>query len=223
MMERDGFSEAAHRYLDGDPGQAAELGLDERAAADRLASAAGAYAARLEPLAATLDQRVMSAVLAKAGGRERRSGVRWLFAPRTVRVRPVWIPALVAAAALVLWLLPRAPAVPAAPERGATVTPLAAVMPDTVYVHFELVAPQAHSVAVAGTFNGWRVGALEMTRRGDGLWSVTAPLPVGEHRYDFVVDGTHWVPDPTAHIQVEDGFGGRNSVIVVGPRGLVRS
>jgi len=31
------------------------------------------------------------------------------------------------------------------------------------------------------------------------------------------------VPDPTAHAQVDDGFGGRNSVIIVGPKGLVRS
>jgi 1,4-alpha-glucan branching enzyme len=62
-----------------------------------------------------------------------------------------------------------------------------------------------------------------MVRGSDGVWSVTVPLPVGEHRYEFVVDNRRWVPDPTAHSQVDDGFGGRNSVIVVGPKGLVRS
>jgi 1,4-alpha-glucan branching enzyme len=90
-------------------------------------------------------------------------------------------------------------------------------------VRFELVAPQARSVSVAGSFNGWQVGALPMTRVADGLWATTVALPVGEHRYEFVIDGTQWVPDPTAHVQVDDGFGGLNSVIVVGPKGLVRS
>ena len=221
MMEREGFSEAAHRYLDGEP--VGPMDAEERAAADRLSAGARAYAAHLEPVAPSFDELVMAAVEARATTRQPGGGgVHWLFAPRTVRVRPVWIPALAAAAALALWLVPRHPAsVPPAP--AVAVTPVAAATPDTVYVHFELVAPQAHSVSVAGSFNGWRVGALQMTRRSDGLWSVTAPLSVGEHRYDFVVDGTHWVPDPTAHNQVEDGFGGRNSVIVVGPRGLVRS
>ena len=31
------------------------------------------------------------------------------------------------------------------------------------------------------------------------------------------------IPDPTAHALVDDGFGQRNSVIAVGPRGVVRS
>jgi len=49
------------------------------------------------------------------------------------------------------------------------------------------------------------------------------PLPIGEHQYQFVVDGRTWRPDSTAHAQVDDGFGGTNSVIVVGPKGLVRT
>jgi hypothetical protein len=38
-----------------------------------------------------------------------------------------------------------------------------------------------------------------------------------------VVDGERWVPDPAAHAQVRDEFGQSNSVLVVGPRGVVRS
>ena len=81
----------------------------------------------------------------------------------------------------------------------------------------------ARSVSVAGSFNGWRVGALVMSRDANGNWNATVALPVGEHRYQFVVNGNRWVPDPTAHAEVDDGFGGTNSVIVVGPKGLVRS
>jgi 1,4-alpha-glucan branching enzyme len=155
----------------------------------------------------------------RAGARAANRGPwGWLVTPRPVRIRPVWFAALAAAAALAVWLVAGrlAPRTTETASRAGTVA-------DTVYVRFELVAPQARSVSVAGSFNGWQVGALPMTRVADGLWATTVALPVGEHRYEFVIDGTQWVPDPTAHVQVDDGFGGLNSVIVVGPKGLVRS
>jgi 1,4-alpha-glucan branching enzyme len=76
---------------------------------------------------------------------------------------------------------------------------------------------------VAGSFNGWNAAALPLRRAADGSWEATVPLPVGEHRYEFVVDGQRWIPDPSAQSQADDGFGGTNSVIVVGPKGVVRS
>jgi hypothetical protein len=215
MRQDPGFTKDAHRYLDGEsPG---DLGVAERAAAERLVAEALAYAAGLESVGAELDEAVMAAVRRHPhAGRGGAWG--WLLTPRSVRIRPVWIPALAAAAALALWLVPSRTA-RRVPEMGSRV----AVVPDTVFVRFELVAPQARSVSVAGSFNGWQVGAIPLARVADGLWATTVALPVGEHRYEFVIDGTRWVPDPTAHAQVDDGFGGRNSVIVVGPKGLVRS
>jgi Glycogen recognition site of AMP-activated protein kinase len=218
MIERDAFSREAQRYLDGEP--TAQPEPEERAVADRLAAEARAYLGRLDPMPASLDDAVMAAVRLRAPA-ARPGPYHWLVTPQTVRLRPVWaVPVLAAAAALVLWLAPGRP-VPVLVPRAAPVVAVAAS--DTVFVRFELTAPEARSVAVAGSFNGWRTNALAMTRGAGGVWSVTAPLAVGEHHYDFVVDGTHWVPDPTAHVQVDDGFGGRNSVIVVGPKGLVRS
>lgn len=218
MMERDAFSVDAHRYLDGEP--FGELGDAEFAAADRLVAEVREYAARLEDVAPALDEAVMAVVRRRVPAK-RRSAFGWLLMPRTVRIRPVWVPMLAAAAALALWLVPRvqrAP-LPSAPAVQVAVRRVS----DTVFVRFELADPQARSVSVAGSFNGWQIGALALARDARGVWSATAPLPVGEHRYDFVVDGTRWVPDPTAHAEVDDGFGGRNSVIVVGPKGLVRS
>jgi hypothetical protein len=217
MKERDAFSVDAHRYLDGEP--FGELGDAEIAAADRLVAEVREYAARLEDVAPALDEAVMAAVRRRAPA-PRRSGLGWLLVPRMVKVRPVWVPVLAAAAALALWLVPRPQPAPVAP---APVQVAVRRVSDTVFVRFELADPQARSVSVAGSFNGWQIGALALARDARGVWSGTAALPVGEHRYDFVVDGTRWVPDPTAHAEVDDGFGGRNSVIVVGPKGLVRS
>jgi hypothetical protein len=59
--------------------------------------------------------------------------------------------------------------------------------------------PQARRVAVVGDFNGWRSDATPLELEpGTQRWSVTIALRDGQHRYAFVVDGTRWVPDPSA-------------------------
>jgi 1,4-alpha-glucan branching enzyme len=94
----------------------------------------------------------------------------------------------------------------------------------TVLVRFDLLAPEAHSVALAGSFNGWDDSTTVFSRSAEaGVWTVTVALAPGEYQYLFVVDGRRWIPDPAAHAQVEDEFGQRNSLLVVGPRGVVRS
>ena len=219
MTDGRAFGPDTQRYLDGEPSAAPAAG--ERASADRLVGLARSYAESLTVVDPALDEAVMAAVRRRGAVPRAGAGAwHWLVTSHRVAVRPVWVAALAAAAALVVWLVPRAP-VGRGGERPLAVAPAAG--PDTVFVRFELVAPEARTVAVAGSFTGWRTDALPMVRGANGLWSVTVPLPIGEHRYEFVVDQTRWVPDPTAHAQVDDGFGGRNSVIVVGPKGLVRS
>ena len=197
------------------------------ATGDRLDDAARALAEGLPQLDASLDDRVMARIKARAASAQPAAAVsrpvassghgklRWLLEPRAVKVRPVWIP-LALAAALALWLLPTHG------RTNAPTQPLAAVR-DTVYVRFQLSAPAARNVSLAGSFNNWSTASLSLHRHADGSWETTVPLPVGEHRYLFVVDGQRWIPDPTAQAQVDDGFGGTNSVIVVGPKGVIRS
>jgi hypothetical protein len=85
-------------------------------------------------------------------------------------------------------------------------------------VQFVLVAPTARKVSVVGDFNDWDASHQEFQaqHRGGGVWSVTAKVPVGHHRYSFVVDDSLWVADPTAPRVVEDDFGMPNSALVVG-------
>jgi hypothetical protein len=84
-------------------------------------------------------------------------------------------------------------------------------------VTFVLVAPHAQNVTVVGDFNGWDPSAtpMEKTPTG-GTWRVSVPLTPGRHIYSFVVDGSTWVPDPAAPLAPDDGFGGSNSVVLVG-------
>jgi len=72
-------------------------------------------------------------------------------------------------------------------------------------------------VAVVGDFNGWDASHIEYQakHRGGGVWSVTAPVPIGHHRYSFVVDDSLWMADPIAPRSVDNDFGLPNSAIVV--------
>jgi hypothetical protein len=85
-------------------------------------------------------------------------------------------------------------------------------------VQFVLVAPTARKVQVVGDFNDWDSSHAEYSaqHRGGGVWSVTAAIPEGHHRYSFVVDDSVWVSDPTAPRLADDDYGMPNSVLVVG-------
>jgi hypothetical protein len=90
-------------------------------------------------------------------------------------------------------------------------------------VKFVLIAPDAKHVAVVGDFNGWDSSANPMTTRTpDGRWTVFVPLRPGLHVYSFVVDGDHFLADPSAPMAPDDGFGSsrKNSVVVVGASSL---
>lgn len=94
-------------------------------------------------------------------------------------------------------------------------TPAAAVVP-LEPVQFVLVAPTAQSVAVVGDFNDWGLNdAALVATNHEGVWSVTAPVPAGVHRYAFVVNGKEWVADPSAPRSAGDDFGMPSSALVV--------
>ena len=80
----------------------------------------------------------------------------------------------------------------------------------------EFRAPAATSVAVVGDFNGWDPRRNLMVRASrEGVWGARLRLPPGVYQYSFVIDGKVWEPDPQAKRFIDDGFGGRNSVIIV--------
>ena len=214
MNDHVGFKDDIQRYLDGDPVE----GLDDRARdeADRLNQAIESYAARIQTPGPEVDRAVMAVVGSRKTPARSRSFWRWFVQPHSVSVRP----AFAAAAALVLMVL-GATVVTLRPGTSPVVTMAEA---ETILVRFELIAPDAERVAIAGSFNEWSPDGVTLTKNEDtGLWTGTVALQQGEHQYMFVIDGSRWIPDPSAHAQVDDGFGQENSVIIVGPRGVVRS
>jgi len=75
---------------------------------------------------------------------------------------------------------------------------------------------KAHTVAIAGDFNGWNPQAnLLEDSEGDGIWIGTLKLEPGRYEYMFVLDGKNWVPDPNALRYVKDGFGNKNAILEI--------
>ena len=90
-------------------------------------------------------------------------------------------------------------------------------VPDTVLVHLAIEAPSASRVAVAGDWNGWDPSRDRLSDPdGDGVWEKKIRIQRGrEYRYQFIIDDERWIPDPESPLQVDDGFGGINSVLQI--------
>ncbi len=84
----------------------------------------------------------------------------------------------------------------------------------TVDVTFFYGNPRATEVLLAGDFTSWQDGALPMTKVENGF-TITHTFKAGdEARYKFISDG-NWTTDLRAPDFVDDGFGGKNSHIVI--------
>jgi hypothetical protein len=154
----------------------------------------------------SFERRVMVRVRRTFAERRPRSGLA--AAATAIAHRPAWAAALAASvvAIVTFGILRSRPG----EER------VLAVGHNAEPVTFVYVAPAARSVAVVGDFNNWGLNdAGLVARNNQGVWSVTASIPAGVHRYAFVVDGKTWVADPTAPRSSGDDFGMPSSALVV--------
>jgi hypothetical protein len=75
--------------------------------------------------------------------------------------------------------------------------------------------PEANSVSVIGTFNGWSPENSQLRRTGDGEWEISLHLAPGKYAYRFLINNNIQRLDPHCTVQEPDGYGGRNSVMYV--------
>lgn len=93
---------------------------------------------------------------------------------------------------------------------------------------FQYDAPSARQVNLAGNFpdNEWlkygnKIDVMHDDGKngdrfaGDGVWSIVKFLSAGRYEYKYVVDRNSWVDDPNAIETIDDGYGGKNSVLIV--------
>ena len=74
----------------------------------------------------------------------------------------------------------------------------------------------AHSVSVAGDFNGWNQMATPLKRNESGLWATDIVVPrAGRFEYKFIINGQRWIEDPSNGMKAQNNYGGLNSVLVI--------
>lgn len=178
---------------------------------------------------ARFDERVMAALDAPTVIPIHRAARRsWRDRRWTISISPfAGIAAAATIAAVAVWgarvATTSAPSMVAeTPALAAPLVPVANAPVDLdnliVQRQLTILVPNAGKVAIIGDFNDWEAARGQMQRlTPDGLWSITLPLRVGRHEYQFVVDDTLRIPDPAAPQAMSD-FGTANSVITVGPR-----
>lgn len=79
---------------------------------------------------------------------------------------------------------------------------------------FELMAPEAQSVLLAGDFNSWDTNVHPLKRSSNGLWKINLKLSPGRYEYRFLVDG-QWQNDPSCESYESNPFGSDNCVITL--------
>ena len=204
-MKPQQMSDELQRFLDGEITlEALPTELHAEAAAwEGLLEDVRRTASRTAP--AWLEKKVLGAIESQPPASAWRRAVSWLGQPRTIRLAPA--PALaglavVVSAAVLPWLA----------------RPDAAPVEEIAYVQLFLEAPAAQSVAIAGDFSGWEPLELE-DADGDGVWAAHLAVNPGIYEYMFVLDGTRWVTDPHAARYSDDGFGNRNAILAILPKG----
>ena len=84
----------------------------------------------------------------------------------------------------------------------------------TKKVQFEILAPAAQEVYLAGDFNNWDASSNPMKKDKKGIWKITLSLKPGTYEYRFLVDG-NWENDPACCDSVPNEFGSQNCVRIV--------
>jgi hypothetical protein len=86
--------------------------------------------------------------------------------------------------------------------------------PGQVAVRFAYVDDQARTVCVSGSFNNWSEHSHCMSQSLN-TWSVALALPPCRYQYLFVIDSRMRREDPWNVFAEDNGFGMKNSVLLV--------
>lgn len=81
-------------------------------------------------------------------------------------------------------------------------------------ITFNLEAPGALSVGLAGDFNNWDPKTHGMKKNKTGVWSKTVLIAPGRYEYKFFVN-EEWWNDPRNDQTVVNVFGSLNNILMV--------
>lgn len=144
----------------------------------------------------------------------------WIVRPWTLRVSPIGAFAvaagLVGIAVFGAWQLSGVERVQVANQQIVdNLVPVANTGEEPLVVHqFTYYQKGLKSIALVGEFNDWQADSTALTEVSPGVWTVSLRLRPGVYEYQFILDGTQRVTDPTMP-QASSDFGSPNSVVTV--------
>jgi 1,4-alpha-glucan branching enzyme len=101
---------------------------------------------------------------------------------------------------------------------GGSLRPVSSTGEAPLVVHqFTYYQKGLKSIAVVGEFNDWDANSTTLIEVSPGVWTVSLRLRPGVYEYQFILNGTQRVTDPTMP-QVSNDFGSPNSVVTVSPK-----
>jgi hypothetical protein len=155
-----------------------------------------------------ISETIMARIIAK----DRRTILQrfhdWVLHPMTFRITPIRIAPVLALVIMAMVFLPRFHQHHAIPDP-------AAIGEGTIPIVFTLSLEHARTVSVVGSFNGWDPAGYEL-HKSNGNWILETALPTGRHEYSFLIDGQRIMTDPRGMFTSDDGFGNRNTVLILG-------
>ena len=179
---------------------------------------------RLDP---RFDDRVMAALDAPEVIElhpDRQMRRPWIVRPWTLRVSPIAAfavaAALVGVVAMGAWQLraPQQVQVATQPIEGGSLVPVSNTGESSVVIQqFTYYQKGLKSISLVGDFNDWNADSTMLTEVSPGVWTVSLQLRPDVYQYQFILNGTQRVTDPTMP-QISNDFGSPNSVVKVGPR-----
>ncbi len=82
-------------------------------------------------------------------------------------------------------------------------------------VNFSIELPEAETVAVLGLNNNWKKG-LPLTKKKNGVFAADINLDKEtQHEFKYLINKKEWVNDPTADTEVQNVYGGTNSLVII--------
>jgi hypothetical protein len=154
-----------------------------------------------------LSAAVMSRIRTKGHETLLQRFLNWAILPMTFRITPARLAPVLALVIMAMLILPRFHQHHALPDPAA--------MEGTVQVVFTLSLEHARTVSVVGSFNGWDPAGYEL-HKSNGNWILETALPKGRHEYSFLIDGQKIMTDPRGMFTSDDGFGNRNTLLILG-------
>ncbi|HMA76699.1 MAG TPA: glycogen-binding domain-containing protein [Candidatus Krumholzibacteriaceae bacterium] len=80
---------------------------------------------------------------------------------------------------------------------------------------FSLSRKGCSKISVIGSFNSWNPDINPMKQVEDGKWETRIVLSPGKHTYKFLIDNKLRISDPSCVLEEPDGFGKKNSVLLI--------